>query len=156
MKFFKRKKIITRMEGGQLVPYLVRWNLFECSLFSIKIHKILVSDDDCMHDHPWAFISFILKGGYVEQTVKHPEVLEFENSVLTYYKKTGIPEFLREKKTYGAGSILFRPAHFVHRLEINQPATTLVITFRKIRPWGFYTPRGWIDGLIYKKSEHCE
>lgn len=62
MKFFK-KKVIHR---GDNKPYLVRYNLFECELFSIKIHHILLSDDDCQHDHPWSFISVILWGGYTE------------------------------------------------------------------------------------------
>jgi hypothetical protein len=32
-----------------------------------RVHTILSSDDDrALHDHPWAFVTIILRGGYVE------------------------------------------------------------------------------------------
>lgn len=128
MKFFKRKKVIVREDGK---PYLVRWNLFECRWFSIKLHRILISDDDCLHDHPWSFISIILRGGYVEQSEK-------------------------SFKLYGVGSILFRKATWKHRLIIYQPATTLVITFKRVRSWGFWTKQGWIHWANYKSTGQCD
>ena len=36
--------------------------------FNIFIHKFLKSDPDDLHDHPWAFRTLILKGGYWEHT----------------------------------------------------------------------------------------
>jgi hypothetical protein len=130
MKLF-RKKIITRKSDTGKEPYMIRWNIFQCHWFSIKIHRILLSDDDCMHDHPWTFISFILKGGYVEETPG------------------------AAKKLYGPGSVLYRPAKFIHRLEIFQPAVTLVINFRKTKSWGFFTPKGFVEWFNYTKN-HCE
>lgn len=129
---FLKKKVITRLTNGDKTPYMIRWNLFQCPWFSIKLHKILLSDDACLHDHPWSFISFILKGGYVEQSSGYV------------------------KKLYGAGSILYRPAHYAHRLDIFQPAYTLVITFKKTREWGFYTPDGWVRHYEYSQSNRCE
>lgn len=112
--------------------YLIRYSIFSCFLFSIKLHRILMSDDDCMHDHPWSFISIILRGGYVEHTPKG-------------------------KKLYGAGSILWRPTPSVHKLEIFQPATTLVITFRKVREWGFYTANGWqVWHTFIRQGRKCD
>lgn len=157
MKFFKRKKIITRDDNE---PYLVRWNLFECRFFSIKIHRILKSDDNCLHDHPWAFLSIILKGGYVEDRVvkwhftQHNEVVDEKTAV--FYDESIDEWGERKKKLYGAGSILFRRAKSVHRLEVYQPTTTLVITFRKIREWGFFGKRGWIPWYKYSNKNHCE
>src|SRR5688572_11228546 len=130
MYFFK-KTIITRLIDETNTPYMIRWTLFACSLFTIKLHKILISDDDCLHDHPWTFISIILKGGYVEES------------------RTG-------KKLYGPGSILYRPAHFAHRLEIYQPAWTLVFTSRRVKEWGFFSPAGWIPWFNYTKENACE
>lgn len=129
MKFFKKKKIIYREEG---VPYLIRWNLFECRFFSIKIHKLCASDDACKHDHPWAFITFLMKGGYVEYSDRHGSRL------------------------YSRFSLLYRPANYVHRLEIHQPVWTFVITFRKVRDWGFITPRGWVFWKLYRGQNSCE
>lgn len=125
-----RKKIIYRLTSEDRVPYLIRWNLFGCKWFSVKLHKILLSDDACLHDHPWTFISLILRGGYVEETFSG-------------------------KRLYGPGSILYRPAWWAHRLEIFQPAITLVITFKKQRQWGFFTKFGWIAHNKYNQSKTC-
>ncbi len=111
--------------------YLYRINLFECNWFSIKIHKIIASDDKCQHDHPWGFLSFILSEGYIE------------------YTPTG-------KRRYRVGDILWRPARYVHSLEVGtKPAITFVITFKRVRKWGFYTKSGWIHWKKYSQKEHC-
>ena len=34
--------------------------------FNITLHKVLVSDEPTLHDHPWNWGAFILKGGYWE------------------------------------------------------------------------------------------
>lgn len=127
------KKTTLRIRDGKDNPvYLIRYSLFTCPWFAIKLHKIMLSDDDCMHDHPWSFISIILRGGYVEHTPA-------------------------AKRLYGAGSILYRPAPSVHKLEIFQPAITLVITFRRKREWGFYTFNGWTVWHRYIRSgQKCD
>jgi len=125
---FGKRKIIYRDDNK---PYLIRYTLFTCRWFSVKIHNILLSDPSCQHDHPWSFITVLLKGGYVEHT------------------PTG-------SKVYGAGCILYRPADYVHRLEVHQPVWTFVITFKKTRPWGFYTKRGWVVWHQYISGPNCE
>lgn len=61
------KRIIKRRNNQ---PYLIRWTILglgiDSSWFSIKVHNILMSDEECLHNHPWAFISIILKQGYRE------------------------------------------------------------------------------------------
>ncbi len=95
----------------------------------------MLSDYDCHHDHPWAFISFILKGGYVEYSESH---------------KNG-------SKLYGPGSILYRKAEYSHKLEIHQPCWTFVITFKKVREWGFITRKGWVPWRRYAhSSDRCD
>jgi len=123
-----KKKVITRNDNEK---YLIRYNLFDCKLFSVKIHNILLSDYDCLHDHPWAFFTFIMKGGYVEYT----------------------PEGSR---VYGVGSFLYRPASYIHKLELHQPAWTFVITFKKVRKWGFFTKNGWVEWFNYVPANTCE
>ena len=104
--------------------------MFTCRFFSVKVHNILLSDYDCQHDHPWSFVTLLLKGGYVE------------------YTPTG-------SKVYGPGSMLYRSAKYVHRLEIHQPVWSLVITFKKVREWGFITPGGWVKWFRYLPNEGC-
>jgi len=127
MKFYK-KTIIWREDHK---PYLIRRSLFSCKYFAVKLHHIRLSDYDCQHDHPWAFVTFLLKGGYVEHT------------------PTG-------SKVHGRFSLLYRPAEYIHRLEIHQPVWSLVITFRKFRDWGFITPRGWVFWRDYDPQNSCE
>ena len=48
-------------------PYLERYYLLfkdrKWFPFNIFIHKILKSDLDDLHDHPWPYFTLILKGG---------------------------------------------------------------------------------------------
>ena len=128
MQFLKKRKIIYRESNK---PLLIRWNVFECKYFSIKVHKLVSSDSACLHDHPWAFITFLLSGGYVEHNLKGSRV-------------------------YSRFSLLYRPAEYTHKLEIHQPVYTLVLTFKKVREWGFYTSKGWVKWWRYKPSNSCE
>lgn len=149
MKFLKAKKIIAREDGK---PYLIRWNLFECKLFSIKIHRILRSDYDCLHDHPWAFVSVILRGGYVEHREIPQKTL---GSILGGFAVRVAPAHI-VSRIYHPGNILYRRATDKHKLEIHQPCTSLVITFKKVRPWGFWTKTGWVIHWKYDAKNICE
>lgn len=141
MYLFK-KSIITRMGiTNQPEPYLIRWTI----LFTIKLHHIIASDDDCMHDHPWTFISLILWGGYVEES---PD----ENGD---HINPSTGEISR-KTLYHPGCILYRPASFIHRLEVYPRALTLVVTFKRVKEWGFFTRRGFIPWFNYQKQSHCD
>lgn len=139
-------RVIHRTSDGQ--PYLMRYTLFRVmhhrtkqELFGIKVHRILQSDDLCMHDHPWGFWSFILKGGYHEHT----------------------PADFAGPEWYGPGSWIRRRARHIHRLELPKdkdgrdiPAWSLVFTFRVIRPWGFWTrTQGFIPWPSYNGPDHC-
>ena len=89
-----------------------------------RVHHILRSDDDrAFHDHPWPYLTIILKGGYVEVT---PIFCD------------GI--YQGERRIWrGAGSVLFRSARSWHRLEVPPMVDTwtLFITGRKRQQWGF-------------------
>jgi hypothetical protein len=123
-----RRKVIYRGDGK---PYLIRYTPFTCKAFSIKIHNILLSDPSCQHDHPWSFLTVILKGGYIEHT------------------PTG-------SKYHSAGTTLYRPAEFAHRLEVDKPVWSFVITFKKVRKWGFFTKKGWVIWYKYQPENTCE
>ncbi len=48
--------------------YLVRYRIISTPLCSIFLHKIMLPDSrPVLHDHPWSFIAFVVKGkGYYE------------------------------------------------------------------------------------------
>jgi len=144
-----KKKIIQREDGKD---YMIRYSFPTTSWlpFSIKIHKILLSDDYCLHDHPWKFFSLILKGGYFEYV---PPINQHKFDVTSNYNGNDMI-----KKWYGPLSFLVRPAHWIHRLEIpkDKPTWTLVMTFKKTKEWGFFTKIGFINWKNYISKEHCE
>ena len=110
--------------------------------FNVTLHKIVRSDDPIMHDHPWAFMTIILKGGYWEHTPcinPHTKEIVGENKVWR-----------------GPGSIIIRTSNEYHWLELEQdkPATTLFFMGPQQRDWGFLvdktkTKTQWIQWQYY-------
>jgi hypothetical protein len=100
-----------------------RHRLIRSRYLSVFVHDFVRSDEDrCPHDHPWWFVSVILRGGYWE------------------VDRAGVYRW------YGPGSILVRRATWAHRIEISphhERPMSLVITGPKVREWGFYTLVGW-------------
>ena len=58
-----RRRVITDRSGK--VPYLIRYYLFlkerKNFPFNITLHKVLVSDEPVLHDHPWSWGALIIK-----------------------------------------------------------------------------------------------
>lgn len=106
-------------------PYLRRW-VFDFKLFSIRMHRWQASDDDrAFHDHPWWFLTFVLKGKYIDVSRSGKDLLR-------------------------AGSIRFRPAKHQHTVQILQSGTwTLLITGKPLRRWGF-----WVNNKLIKRDTY--
>lgn len=128
-----RRRVITDRTGK--VPYLIRYYLFlkerKKFPFNITLHKVLVSDEPTLHDHPWSWGAVILKGGYWE----HIPLYSQEGNVV------GSTKVWR-----GPGSIRFRSAADLHWLELAKdkdgnelPCTSLFFMGRKKKEWGFVT-----------------
>lgn len=89
-----------------------------------RVHNIKRSDEGRdFHDHPWPYLTIILKNGYTEVTPVYKDGMYCG----------------AQRRFYGAGTVLFRRANTFHRLEIakGQEAWTLFITGRKRQKWGF-------------------
>ncbi len=135
-KFLEHRTIGAEENGG---PLLERYVIIRHPrLFGIFLHKLCRSDHDrALHDHPWGFISAVLKNGYHEiHWVKDTGV--FDGSVWGSQD-----EVLHHRP----GAILFRPATWRHRvvIEPGKPAWTLIFLGPRRRRWGFWIPRQW-DG----------
>lgn len=135
------KKHIYNIDG---TLYLTRYTLLRLPFLRIRIHHIWTSDDWCLHDHPWHFMSIILKGGYTEVT-EGEEKMWFRNRWGPFW----LPKEIRIKKYYWPGSVLFRPATFKHRIELSQidignghsvpiPAWSLLFMIPTKRDWGVW------------------
>lgn len=121
--------------------YMRRFWLLRTRFLSIKLHHICTPDyDRHMHDHPWSFISVVLRGWYVE---RRPEF--------------AAPTFTLEGREFfypvarRAGAIGFRKAGDRHLVSEVSPGGvwTLFIHFAKARSWGFHTEEGWVHSREY-------
>lgn len=121
-----RKRVILDRESNE--PYLTRYYLFlkdrKWFPFNIFLHNFHKSDPDDLHDHPWPFVTVILRGGYWEHTPKG--------------------KFWR-----GAGTVNWAGSKSLHRVELvpNVDTWTLFIPGPTVREWGF------IDKGIWKRHD---
>ena len=128
-----RKRVIRDRDSNE--PYLVRWYLFlkdrKNFPFNITLHKVLVSDEPTLHDHPWSYATFIIKGGYYENTPKG-------------------------RLWRGPGHFRYRSANDLHYLELAKdaegneiPCWSLFFMGKKATDWGFVKDGEWIHNKIY-------
>jgi hypothetical protein len=110
--------------GVATCPYLERWVL-DFKLFSIRLHHWLASDDQRhFHDHPWWYLSWVLKGSYVDRS-PWGDVRRARWSVKRF------------------------PALHRHSVIIDKPCWTLLITGPEKRVWGF-----WVHGRFRKRNKY--
>lgn len=104
-------------------PYVIRWRL-ETPIGSVRLHHWLGPDDDrALHDHPWWFITLVLRGGYTDCGA--------------------------ETDHLHAGSVRYRPALHRHTVVPDADgAWTLLITGPAVRAWGF-----WLNGKFRKANK---
>lgn len=131
------RKVITR--GSDNTPYLIRYTIFKRRNFSVKIHQILISDDACLHDHPWPFVTMLLKGSYTEETFNGPSIFNIKHQTL-----------------YSPFSILYRPSNHFHRLIVDKPMWTLFITFKRLKSWGFMVNNKVVEWNEYSHDNQCD
>ena len=109
--------------------------------FALRLHHIATADlDRHMHDHPWPFVSLVLKGFYFE---KRP----IERG----------PCFAGEQELHYTtvrheGDIAYRGPSDRHRISTVGPegCWTLILIGPITHWWGFYTPLGKIHWRDYE------
>jgi hypothetical protein len=105
-------------------PYVVRWKL-ELPFGSLRVHHWLKPDDDrAFHDHPWWFVTLVVRGAYMDKNPNGFDILK-------------------------APALRYRPA--LHRHTVvpwPQGAWTIMVTGPKTRPWGF-----WLNGKFVKANK---
>lgn len=130
--------------GRKEEPYLLRWFVIPRNPWmSIYIHKFLRDDEDrALHDHPWWFVSLMLKGGYEEIV---------SESLLVWFG-----ELMPLSIHRGWLSLAIRKATHRHRVRLRRGPSgemlscwTLVITGPRIREWGFWCPKGFVPWQVF-------
>jgi len=128
-----RKRII--MDRQDKEPYLERYYVFlkdrKWFPFNVFLHKFLKSDPTDPHDHPWAYATLIIKGGYWEWIPQFNSAGE---------KVSEVPLWR------GPGSFRISKADSFHRIEVepNIECWTLFMPGPKKREWGFIKKNQWI------------
>lgn len=111
--------------------YMRRW-IFQCRWFTVRLHNIKLPDEYRPHNHPWNFVSILLKGQYMEY-ISEPGPAE-TRVTRGVYRRRLVPAF-RGKDTF-------------HRVVPAGSAWTLVITGPKRQTadgdakWGFMDEAG--------------
>lgn len=122
--------------------YMERW-IWQAPWFSVHVHHFLRGDaDDCLHDHPWHFVSCLLSRGYVELL---PE-LQPHQPGFSDTDWPGSPARMRVRRRF---SLVFHRATDAHLVLLDGPIWTLVLTSDKVHDWGFYTPTGKVGWKQY-------
>lgn len=170
---FDIKKIVDGVES----VYLRRWYIFKSNHFNVMLHNIKRSDDDPdPHDHPWGFISIILRNGYMDEQYKfvptqNPPEDKADVPEWNYGQRAGF--FKRECNKLGEpvrhfepwmnesrgvrsgpfyqkvrpGTIVFRRADHIHRVIIKNGKEAWTLVFAR----GDRRPWGFIThtGWVY-------
>lgn len=108
--------------------YLRRLYAVRTPWFGVMLHWIVREDwdRDALHNHPWRFFRFILRGGYTEQVA-----YAFDKTTLTSIEN-------HSHRRFSAG---LYPKNAYHRISSVKPNTlTLVINGPKRYSWGFFVP----------------
>lgn len=131
--------------GSGESPYMLRWYLIPRNRWlNLYLHKFLSDDEDrALHDHPWWFVSLMIRGSYYETSEAAPSV--FVSNI-------------RE-----APSLAFRSATHRHKVALLRdlngqpiPCWTVVLTGRNRREWGFWCPAGFVHWRKFLSQNGCE
>lgn len=116
-------------------PILTRWRVIQTPMFGIYLHRLGTSDQRTLHDHPWNFISFVLRGRY-------DELVDYHNTP----ESTRHIRWVNVKRAVGT--------HYISQL-FRTPTWTLMFVGRRQREWGFTYPDGtWIPHSEFKSYEY--
>lgn len=139
-------------------PYVERWYV-EGRFGSIRIHHWRCSDDQrAFHDHPWQFLSMVLKGGYTDRSPVRTLVCSVcGRSDLTWnhlcpeHGWVDVKEVDQERLDHlHAGSVRLRQAEHKHTVVVDPGgAWTLLVTGPEVRQWGF-----WVKGRFRKRNRY--
>jgi len=124
-------------------PFLDRWGIVHERIGGFYLHHIAGPDPGMdLHDHPWSFVSIILRGSYTEQTAEAREACLLAE-IAEQWPETS-------ERSWRRFSIHRMPLTIAHRITAVEPGTwTLVLRGPTRRKWGFYLPDCWTVWTSY-------
>ena len=116
IEILKKKEIGWQDIGEEFTRYV----LLKTPWFQVLVHRLWCPNwHELHHDHPWSFVTLILRGGYLEKT-------------------PGARPHWRPP-----GTVLYRNAEFAHNVVTTGAVCwSLVVASSKRRTWGFVDETG--------------
>lgn len=108
--------------------YVWRLRIVDTPWFGIYLHKFNEPDSQPVHNHPFNFVSFILRGGYVEDVRLGKHYVSIA----------------RERHQWRWHTTTTPMLHRVMRLT-RTPTWTLVLRGRRLKRWEFFVDGKLID-----------
>lgn len=123
------------------VNYLTRWRIVQTPWCALYLHRMERPDSrPTLHDHPWSFVSIILRGGYTEE-------------------RLNLQDRLPRRRIIRRVNVMRRDdAHYI--AELHRPKVwSLLLVGKRRRTWGYWEPSTWAFGewiwTEFDKHEHA-
>jgi hypothetical protein len=130
---------LRRFDG---VAFLDRLRIVQTPWFGVYLHRMDGPDPGRhLHDHPWPFVSIVLRGGYREWRFD-TRVAAVAALVAREYPKAA-PGYDSHRRQWSIARMRPDECHSIYSLD-RSPTWTLMFVGRRFRNWGFYTPDGWM------------
>jgi hypothetical protein len=127
------RKMLIRCQSG--VPYLFRLRIVQTPWFGIYLHDIYEPDDGPPHNHPWSFVSIVLRGHYVERV--YIDALD--------WPKLCVPKRHRRFSAHRMGR------HEAHKIIEAAPGLkTLILVGKRGPGWGFFEDGEYVPWQEYE------
>lgn len=121
--------------------YLARLRIIQTPWFGIYVHDIYEPDADRHpHNHPWSFISIVLRGEYMEMVYDEPTKTPLWHSACNHHKRFSIHKMGRKS---------------AHRIIYAGPRLkTLILVGPRRSNWGFFTEDGYKPWQEYEVRDY--
>lgn len=143
-----RRMRLRRADGA---IYLDRWGLNLGNLGGLMLHRMSAPDPGIdLHDHPWAFVTVPLWGGYTEQRALTRDA-PFLAGIADRWPGTCTRGAEGEVRWGRPRLMRLDECHRITELH-RRHCWTLVVKGPRRRRWGFYTATGFIDERTYDET----
>ena len=154
MRWCERNGRVLKITGAQGPDdvYLIRYYIVKHKWCNIFIHQFLRSDKDDLHDHPWDFVTYLVRGQYTEQRYN----TELNTVQVTKRSNYVYDDFMTDVRLK-ENTFVYRKATDQHRVVVKEDlkevdkhkaALTLFISGPTKREWGFWKEEHTPGGIL--------
>lgn len=124
---FMERFVVPAYDGDE--DYLTRIRIVQTPWCGLYLHRFDTADPrPTLHDHPWPFVSIVLRGGYVEVAASRKQALRIHAGQDWPYGIRRRVRFINVKRT---GEF-----HWIDSIG-RTPTWTLMLVGRRQRTWGY-------------------